>query len=179
MTTHQTKNRWTNEVLFEGEFESLKECVEAAVKACANLRGANLRYANQDGANLGGANLGGANLDGANLRGANLRYANLGGANLGGANLDNASLDGAFGDSKNIITLQTDIWTVNYTATEMQIGCQKHLLADWWAFGDDVISKMDSRAMEFWTKWKSVLRQITSMNPAEPTKSDDTEAEAA
>jgi len=71
----------------------------------ANLRGANLRGANLWDANLGGANLGGAdlgdadrgaaNLRGANLGGADLGAANLGGANLGAANLWAANLGGA------------------------------------------------------------------------------------
>jgi uncharacterized protein YjbI with pentapeptide repeats len=104
------KHRFNSSVLFSLETESLKLCVEAAVKDGANLDGAYLRGANLDGANLdgaylrganlggaylGGANLRGANLDGAYLRGANLRGANLDGANLRGANLDGAYLRGA------------------------------------------------------------------------------------
>jgi hypothetical protein len=49
----EIKNRWNGEVLYSGEHASLKEAVEAAVKAGANLAGANLR-----GANLGGAKVG-------------------------------------------------------------------------------------------------------------------------
>ena len=49
------KHRFNSSVLFSLETESLKLCVEAAVKGGANLGGAYL-----DGANLGGANLGGA-----------------------------------------------------------------------------------------------------------------------
>ena len=64
---YQIKNRWTQEVLFECDAESLAACVVAAVVARANLYGANLDGANLDGANLYGANLYGANLDGANL----------------------------------------------------------------------------------------------------------------
>jgi len=80
MAIFEIKHRFNVSVLFSLETESLKLCVEAAVK---------------DGANLSGANLDGADLSGANLGGANLRGANLGGANLGGANLDGAYLDGA------------------------------------------------------------------------------------
>jgi len=115
------KHRFSGSVLFSLETESLKLCVEAAVKDGANLygadlygadlrgaylrgaylRGANLdgaylRGANLDGANLDGAYLRGANLDGANLRGADLRGANLDGADLRGANLYGANLDGAY-----------------------------------------------------------------------------------
>ena len=102
------KHRFNSSVLFSLETESLKLCVEAAVKGGANLGGANLGGANLGGANLGGANLGGAYLGGANLdgayldgaylRGANLRGANLGGAYLRGANLGGAYLPGAYLD---------------------------------------------------------------------------------
>ena len=61
----EIKHRLSGSVLFSLETESLKLCVEAAVKDGAYLRGAYLRGANLDGANLGGADLGGADLDGA------------------------------------------------------------------------------------------------------------------
>ncbi len=116
----EIKSRFTSAVIFTLETESLRFCVEAAVKSGANLYGAtlyganlggatlygaNLRGANLYGADLGGANQcgenlygedqGGATLYGANLRGANLRGADLGGANLYGANLYGADLRGA------------------------------------------------------------------------------------
>ena len=58
-------NQWTGAVLFSLETESLKLCVEAAIKSSANLYGANLTSANLSGANLTSANLDGANLYGA------------------------------------------------------------------------------------------------------------------
>jgi len=66
----EIKHRFTGAVLFSLETESLKLCVEAAVKSGADLRGA---Y-------LGGAYLFGAYLFGADLGGADLRGAYLGGA---------------------------------------------------------------------------------------------------
>lgn len=39
---HQISNRWTGAVIFEGEYETLKDCVEAAVKNRANLDRASL-----------------------------------------------------------------------------------------------------------------------------------------
>ncbi len=59
---NEIKARGTAAVLFSLETESLKLCVEAAVKGGAYLRGAD----------LGGACLGGADLRGAHLRGAYL-----------------------------------------------------------------------------------------------------------
>ena len=86
----QIKSRWSARVLFEGRFGSMRLCVEAAVKAGANLAGANLA-----GANLADASLAGAYLADASLAGAYLARANLAGANLAGANLADASLAGA------------------------------------------------------------------------------------
>ena len=65
MSLFEIKSRFTGSVLFSLETDSLKLCVEAAVKARANLAGANLADANLAGANLADANLAGANLEGA------------------------------------------------------------------------------------------------------------------
>jgi hypothetical protein len=89
-------HRYTGAVLFEGDAGmTMRQTLEKATLAKANLRGADLGGANLYGADLGGANLYGANLGGANLHGADLRGANLYGANLGGANLYGANLYGA------------------------------------------------------------------------------------
>ena len=48
----QIKNRFTGAVIFEDEYESLKACVRAAVKARANLADANLAGADLAGAYL-------------------------------------------------------------------------------------------------------------------------------
>jgi hypothetical protein len=97
MPHFQIKHRLTGAVLFEGQFDTMRLCLEAARDRGANLGGANLARANLARAYLGGANLDGANidgayLDGANLGGANLARANLARAYLGGANLDGANL---------------------------------------------------------------------------------------
>lgn len=59
MTLFEIKHRLSGAVLFKLEAESLKLCVEAAVKGRANLRGAD----------LSGADLSDANLNDADLRG--------------------------------------------------------------------------------------------------------------
>jgi len=110
--TFEIKDRFTGEVKYSADSESLKIAVEQAIKeridlANAYLDGANLKRANLAGANLNGANLDGANLegaylDGAYLDGANLKRANLNGANLDGANLKRANLDGAYLDGANL-----------------------------------------------------------------------------
>ena len=80
---YQINSRFSREVLFAVEADSLRLAVEAGVRIEANLGGANLRKAN-----LREADLGGANLRKANLRKANLREADLGGANLRKADLN-------------------------------------------------------------------------------------------
>ena len=53
MEVIEIKSRWTGAVLYSGEHANVKEAVEAAVKAGANLRDANLRGAYLDGAKVG------------------------------------------------------------------------------------------------------------------------------
>lgn len=93
----EIKNRWSDEVLFSHECESIKEAVAAALDVDADLRGADL-----SGANLSDAYLRGADLSGANLRGADLSYADLRGANLSDANLSGA----------NLTPIRDDVWAV-------------------------------------------------------------------
>ena len=56
----EIKSRWSGSVLFSLETDSLKLCVEAAVKAKAYLGDADLRGADLRGADLRGADLRGA-----------------------------------------------------------------------------------------------------------------------
>jgi uncharacterized protein YjbI with pentapeptide repeats len=86
----QIKSRSSDKILFEGEYNSMKECVVDAVLRGADLRGADLR-----GADLRCAFLSGADLRGADLRGADLRDAFLRDADLRGADLRDADLRGA------------------------------------------------------------------------------------
>jgi uncharacterized protein YjbI with pentapeptide repeats len=144
----------------------------------ANLSGADLYGANLYGANLSGANLYGADLSGANLYGADLSRANLSGADLSradlyGANLSHANLSRAnlrcMGNLDNIKTIQADRWQIGYTHDTLQIGCQCHLITEWWAFSDDEISRMDSKALAWWGVWKPILQAMIAASPAAPT----------
>jgi len=71
------KNRFTDEVIVEGEANSFKEFV---MEHKSDLIEADLSGANLNGANLNGANLSGADLYRADLNGANLYGADLSGA---------------------------------------------------------------------------------------------------
>jgi hypothetical protein len=88
----EIKSLWTWAVIFALETESMKLCVEAAVKSGADLRGADLRDADLRGADLRG-DLRGADLRGADLRDADLR-GDLRGADLRDADLRDADLRG-------------------------------------------------------------------------------------
>jgi len=95
------KNRWTGNILFESEKETVKEAVIERLVSGANLCDANLCGADLSGANLRGADLCGADLRGADLCGADLRDANLCGADLSGADLRGADLcDADLSDAK-------------------------------------------------------------------------------
>ena len=85
-------SRWdSDEVLWEGECDNVRDELVAAAK-----NGANLSRAYLSGANLNGANLSRAYLSRANLSRANLNGANLSGADLSGADLSGAYLTGAY-----------------------------------------------------------------------------------
>ena len=136
----------------------------------ADLRDANLRDADLMGANLRDADLRGANPIDANLMGANLRDANLMGANLRDANLRDANLRDCNGNLKHIKSVFCGQYPVTYTADVMQIGCQRHSIAEWWEFDDKRILEMDGKtALKWWRIWKPILKQIIEASPCEPT----------
>jgi hypothetical protein len=165
-------NRWTGEVLFTADIDCKKDdekavklglAVKWGIKNNANLRGANLRGANLEDANLRGANLSYANLEDANLEDANLRGANLWGANLRGVR----------GNRSQVKTLNVEGYDIAYTSNHMQIGCKRYEIEQWWAFDDEEIALMDCGALEWWNKWKPVLKNIIEISPAEPTRNEE------
>ncbi len=137
----------------------------------AKLYGASLSRANLSEANLYGADLSRANLSRANLSEANLYGANLSRANLSEANLYGASLWGCAGDRDYIKSLFiSDDYPITYTATHLQIGCERHEIKDWWGFDDDIISGMDGdTALIFWKEWKDTIKMIIEKSPASST----------
>lgn len=81
ITSHKT-----NEILFEGDFVSLRKCVESAVANNVSLRCAYLANADLSHACLDGADFTDACLDGTDLTDTNLSEADLTGASCVGAN---------------------------------------------------------------------------------------------
>ena len=131
----ELRNRFTDEIIFQGEYNSMKELVEGANLRDANLRDANLIDADLRYANLEGANLRGANLEGANLVDADLRYANLRDANLRDANLAGANLEGAE------IPLNC-YWSYGMIDDKIFVGCKEKTAKEWeeWLATDEEFS---------------------------------------
>ena len=163
----------TGDVLFSGNYNSLKECLLAALAGEADLRGAdlrganlreaNLREANLREANLYEANLYGADLRGANLRGANLRGANLRGANLYGANLREANLYEANLYEANLPELSVSIqageeYWLFISPEYVVAGCQKHTAQEWREMTKKQITDMDGeKAVNFYPRLLDLL----------------------
>lgn len=103
MNNIQIKHRLTGVVLFEGESGmTMRQVLEQATTAKADLRYADLRFADLRYADFSSADLSYANLRYANLRSADLRSANLSYANLRYADLSYADLRSADFRSANL-----------------------------------------------------------------------------
>ena len=183
----EIKNRTNKHVIFSHycEKNTIKKTVEEAVKLKINLSEADLKGADLDSAKLGGADLShadlrkadlkyadlnDANLNEANLRcaelsWADLRWANLRWAELNGTNLKWAELRGAIGNNKEIITIQTGIYTCVITELSLTIGCESHTFDEWIAFTDSEIDKMDAKkSLSFWHDWKTIILKSYELN---------------
>ena len=144
-------HRHTGAVLFTHETTderqasglAMRDALEAAVSARANLSGADLSW----------ADLSGANLSGADLSGANLSWADLSGADLSGAKWrDGITLTRA------PLQLFGLAYTVHILDAHMQIGCELHALSEWREFDDARIVAMDGKtALKFWRAHKAAL----------------------
>ena len=128
-------NIHTNKVIFEDDFETLRETLVNAIMLGADLRGADLRCAD-----LSGVDLSGAYLRGANLRGAYLRGADLSGVDLSGAYLSGVDLSGV----ENIKSFQCGVhnrvsYAVKYkNETMFKIGC-------FWGNTEEAIAKVKEK----------------------------------
>ena len=89
---YEIKHRRTGEVIFSCETETMRQCVEQAVRDSADLRAADLSAADLSHADLRHAGLRYADLRHAGLRHADLRYADLRNADLRHADLSAADL---------------------------------------------------------------------------------------
>ena len=135
MEVIEIKNRRNGEVLYSGEHESLREAVEAAVSADANLADANLAGANLANAYLANAYLARANLVGANLAGANLANAYLARANLADAKVGSGDDESALVGSHPIVQIgpigSRNDWLLVFccgdAGVRISTGCQQQI----------------------------------------------------
>ena len=88
-------------------------------------------------------------------------------ANLYGANLYGANLWSTTGNMCQIKSIFIDTWPIGYTKDVIQIGCKKYNIDEWWSFSDDEIAKMDDNALEWWNKYKDIIKGIIDSSPAE------------
>jgi hypothetical protein len=121
----------------------------------ADLSRTDLREVNLSWTDLTKANLQGANLQGAYLQEANLRGAYLRGANLQGADLRGADLPFCF------VQAYIAPWQVLVTPEYIQVGCEKHSIDKWiaWGLQDDPeeIHAMHSHARVWWNRHKDIV----------------------
>lgn len=120
-TKYQLVCKDTDEILFEGWFDSIRSCVERALEDKVCLNGVDLAGANLSNANLDDAQMVGANLSGANLNGANLSEGVFDNANFTDADLSNACLvQGSF--------MNTNFYGASFSSTDVTdaviTGCQ-------------------------------------------------------
>ena len=156
------------------EHAKLKEILDLHAKWLAGdvtgkrayLSNAYLRGADLSNANLSNANLSGADLSGADLRGADLSNANLRGADLR-----------AFGNMRELRTMQFGNWAIGYTHDTLQIGCQRHAIEKWRKWDSDAgrkwIAQMEPIALEWAEKNLAIVLQIIEVNPAEGLVSEE------
>ena len=145
-TTIEIKHRYTGAVLYTHQTTderqasglSMRDALEVACKAGANLAGAYLADAYLVGAYLVGAYLADANLAGAKWR--------------DGITINRAPLQ-----------LHGLHWSVYILDQHMQIGCELHTLAEWAAFDDARIVQMNGKnALRFWRAHKSPLLALAA-----------------
>lgn len=103
---------------------------------------------------------------GAKFENCNLKYASFNKASLSGASFNDSDLNGVVGNGKQIITMSLERWPVAYTETHLQIGCERHLIEDWWKFTDKQIDAMSKHALAWWKNWKPILQKAIENNPA-------------
>ncbi len=126
----QIKFRWSDKILFEGEYNSTKECLSDAVLRGAVLRGADLSGAVLSDAVLSGAVLSGADLSGADLRGADLRNADLRDAVLRSADLRGADLRGADLSGADLSGADLDFFRSDLIAEILKLPGELEMLRD-------------------------------------------------
>ena len=87
-----------------------------------------------------------------------------------GANLRGANLWGSAGNRREIRSLFiSEVYSITYTSEYLQIGCERHLISEWWEFDDARIKEMGGQeALDFWGENKDFIRSAIEKYPATP-----------
>lgn len=117
---------------------------------------------------LSGSDFRNYDLRNCDLRGSGLRNYDLRNCDLTGSDLRGSDLRNCVGNRKEVKSLfVSEEYPITYTSTHICIGCENHEIAEWWGFDDERIAKMDGvKALEFWKKWKSVIKNVIEISPA-------------
>ena len=142
--------------------------------SCSSLRGADLSFSNLRNSNLNEVNMSFSKLSGSDLSGSNLFFSNFSGSNLDLADLTNVNLQGVSGNNKEIKSLfVTETYLITYTAKELQVGCERHNIKEWWGFSGEDIKKMDGdKAVTFWSEWRDTIKMMIEKSPAKATNKE-------
>jgi len=136
-------------VLYEGEHETVRDAVEAAVKARANLAGANLY----------GTNLAGANLAGASLGGACLAEANLDRAKINSGTVSALLATGTLKD------YSWQAWRMEDGSTVLRVGCEERPLSEWDEHLPGICRQHEpSRASEYEAAYRPLLAFVRALS---------------
>ena len=99
--------------------------------------------------------------DGVSLSDADLRDAVISGAVLSNCSGNRSEIKSVF---------ISDIYPITYTYDQLQIGCERHKISQWWEFDNKTILRIDGKAaLKFWDKNKELIKMIIDSNPAKAT----------
>lgn len=114
-----------------------------------------------------------AELSCANFSGSDLSSVNFIYSSLDKVNLSDTDLWNVIGNMVEIKSLQLERWAVVYTSDRLQISTENHSIQDWWSFSDERIAAITplnpSFSLEWWKKYKPLIKQIIETSPAQPT----------
>jgi uncharacterized protein YjbI with pentapeptide repeats len=92
MKLYKIKQKQSGSILFQGDYQSFKHCIEDAVNQNISLKNADFSHQNLSNAMLDDADFEGADFSHANLTGANLTHTNLSSCDFSHATLYNCFL---------------------------------------------------------------------------------------
>jgi hypothetical protein len=65
-------------------------------------------------------------------------------------------------ESSSLIALNGLSWSIAFSETHLQIGCQNHKFSFWEKFSDETISRMDRNALSFWRTHKLTILALAA-----------------